>query len=138
MPRTGEQDRDEATYSETTRQRDEDICSCDCKCAKCVVAVTCRDRCVPTVNALENVVFVTTPNLFRDVENIVLPGVLTGGPPPPTVSPIPVTPLPHAEFDYFVRLPRLPCDEVRVDFPLVWLIPQLVSQITANLSKFTI
>ena len=85
---------------------------CELQCAKCFLAS--HEACdVPEINKLVNTVYTTVP-CFPFPENC---------------TPITITNNPEYCFNYYISLPCELCDEIRLLWPLVWMIPQIISKL---------
>lgn len=102
----------------------EEECCCGCECAKCVVA-SCNICDVPEINKFLNTVYTTIPN-FPFPNNSVLIN-LNG-----TTQDLP---LQLGEFNYYVALPHdQECGEIRLLWPLVWIIRELINKLRGRFS----
>jgi len=92
-------------------------CCCEADCAKCIVAS--REACdAPEINKLINTVYTTIP-CFQFPEN----GTL-----------VPITGNNEYDFSYYISLPCDSCDEIRLLWPLVWMIPQIIQRLKGRFS----
>ena len=90
---------------------------CELRCAKCIIAS--KEACdAPVINQLINTVYTVIPN-FSFPENGLL--VMING-------------SNEYCFNYYISLPCESCDEIRLLWPITWLIPQLIQKLQG---KFT-
>lgn len=97
-------------------------CQCECDCAKCVVAgfESCD---APEIDKLLNTVYTTIPNFpFPDSAALIsLTNTTT------------VNPFKFPDFNYYVTLPSdQQCGEVRLLWPLVWMIKEIVQRLAGR------
>jgi len=104
------------------KKQDNDDCCCECECAKCVVAAF--EACdAPEIDKLLNTVYTTIPNFpFPDNGALITLATTT-----------PTTPFRFPDFNYYVTLPcDEECGEVRLLWPLVWMIREIVQRLAGR------
>jgi hypothetical protein len=103
----------------TEKKDDKDDCECENDCGECVVAG--REACdARVINKLLNVVYTTLPQSLGRPGNSGLIEL--------TSNPSPIT------LNYFVKLPCIGCDEIKLLWPLTWMIPEIFNRVN---SRFT-
>jgi len=92
---------------------------CCKECADCLIA-SCDPCDPPEINKLLNVVYTKIPNLKFPDNGVLIPLGPTG--------------YSFQPFNYYVSLPDEGSHEVRLLWPLVWMIPQLITRLSGRFS----
>jgi hypothetical protein len=100
-------------------EKDEKKKHCKCDCAKCVIAS--RKACdAPVLKKLLNTVYTVIPNFKHNCPIVVCPDIITTLP----------------DINYYVQLPCDECNEVRVLWPMVWIIRELIKKLRVTGTGF--
>jgi len=92
-------------------------CCCENDCAKCIVGS--REACdAPEIDKLLNTVYTTIPHFFTETGALI-----------PLIGTTATAPYTFPDFNYYVALPCDSCDEIRLLWPLVWMIPQIIQRL---------
>jgi len=103
-------------------KKNDNDCCCECECAKCVVAGF--EACdAPEINKLLNTVYTTIPNFpFPDNGTLITLAATSAA-----------APFAFPTFNFYVTLPcDEECGEVRLLWPLVWMIREIVQRLNGR------
>lgn len=114
------QEKEECDEKELEEKKE---CCCECECAKCVVA-SFKSCDAPEIDELVNTVYTPIPRFFfpENGTTISLGPFIT-----------PDTAFQLGTFNFYVTLPcDEDCGEVRLLWPLVWMIPEIVQRLNGR------